>query len=200
MNNVNREQFLLQYMYGRSVIMYALSHLYGWTDCLSKLMALEAYIVLTPMRLDLWIRLVWHCLFAGTFQWRKTAMLSTTACSAAYTHTCTLVNIQSRLLGAWNLENGNSMSTLGFRKRVHAPPPLGKTRNEQRKNGKWEVGNDGNGRWKNGHNCISSKHSATELAVTMKNQDYKLAVVLQPSLLCWGEDQLFVTKSNGKAT
>ena len=57
-----------------------------------------------------------------------------------------------------------------------------------------------NRRWKNGRNCISSKHSATELTVTMKSQAYRLAVVLQPLLLCWGEDQLFVTKTNGKAT
>ena len=46
----------------------------------------------------------------------------------------------------------------------------------------------------------NSKHSATELAATMKSQANRLAVVLQPSLLCWGKDQLFVTKTNGKAT
>ena len=44
----------------------------------------------------------------------------------------------------------------------------------------------------------NSKYSATELVVTMKSQAYRLAVVLQP-LLCWGEDQLFVAKTN-KAT
>ena len=53
---------------------------------------------------------------------------------------------------------------------------------------KWEMTEMGNKR------C--SKHSTTELAVTMKSQAYRLAVVLQPSLLCLGEDQLFVTKSN----
>ena len=58
----------------------------------------------------------------------------------------------------------------------------------------------GNGKWKHERSCISSKHSATELAVTMMSQAYRLAVVLQPLLLCWGEDQLFVTKTNGKAT
>ena len=47
------------------------------------------------------------------------------------------------------------------------------TRNE-------EMGNDRNGKW----GIRNSKNSATELAVTMKSQAYKLAVVLQPSLLC----------------
>ena len=51
----------------------------------------------------------------------------------------------------------------------------GKTRDEEQRNGKWEMmemGNDRNGKqeMKNGRNFISSKHSATELAVTMKSQ------------------------------
>ena len=51
------------------------------------------------------------------------------------------------------------------------------TRNKERRNGKWEMTEMGNG-------GNSSKNSATELAVTMKSQAYRLAVVLQPSLLC----------------
>ena len=47
------------------------------------------------------------------------------------------------------------------------------TRNE-------EMGNDRNGK----RGMRNSKYSATELAVTMKSQAYRLAVVLQPSLLC----------------
>ena len=53
---------------------------------------------------------------------------------------------------------------------------------------------------KMGVKIYGSKHSATELTVMMKSQTYRLAVVLQPSLLCWGEDQLFVTNTNGKAS
>ena len=45
----------------------------------------------------------------------------------------------------------------------------GKTRNDM-----------GNGK----RGIRNSKHSATELAVTIKSQAYRLAVVLQPSLLC----------------
>ena len=71
---------------------------------------------------------------------------------------------------------------------IYILPGTGKTRNEERRNGKREMGNDaGNEKLEmknNGRNCISSKHSATELAVTMKSHAYRLAVVLQPSLLC----------------
>ena len=45
------------------------------------------------------------------------------------------------------------------------------TRNE-------EMGNDGNGK----RGICNSKHSATELAMMMKSQAYRLAVVLQPLL------------------
>ena len=55
-----------------------------------------------------------------------------------------------------------------------------------------EMGNGG---------CVTQSTQQQSLhAVTMKSQAYRLAVVLQPSLLCWGEDQLFVTKTDGKTT
>ena len=57
------------------------------------------------------------------------------------------------------------------------------TRNE-------EMGNDRNGKQetKNGHNCISSKHSATELAVMMKSQAYRLAASC--NLHCFAEGRI----------
>ena len=53
-----------------------------------------------------------------------------------------------------------------------------------------------------GNRCAtqSIQQQIRALAVPMKTQAYRLAVVLQPSLLCWREDQLFVTKTNDKVT
>ena len=51
-------------------------------------------------------------------------------------------------------------------------------RNKEIGNGKWEMEMVDE---KNGRNCMSSK---PELTVMMKSQAYRLAVVLQPLLLC----------------
>ena len=67
--------------------------------------ALEVLYVLTSRRLDLRIRLIWRLAVCwGLANEETTAMLSTTACSAADAHACTLINVQPRPLGAWNLE------------------------------------------------------------------------------------------------
>ena len=58
----------------------------------------------------------------------------------------------------------------------------------------------GNGRWKNGRKDLWFKAFSNRAHCDDEEPDLRLAVVLQPSLLCWGEDQLFVTNTNGKAS
>ena len=46
------------------------------------------------------------------------------------------------------------------------------------------MGNDGNGKREMRNSSTQQQFTELELAVMMKSQAYRLAVVLQPSLLC----------------
>ena len=84
----------------------------------------------------------------------------------------------------WPIKHGWSRAGLQSNRELVKPG----TRNEEMGNGKWL-------KWETGDTYSNSKHSATELAVTM-NLSCSLATFV--ALICWGEDQLFVTKTNGK--